>query len=357
MRVRALLTVAVLASSALLMPLSAEGTSRVRVTNSQGTSSVDPTYATTIRVSGSGFQSIKGGHGGIYVFFGTVNGRWRPSQGGQTGRNMYYVPDSESKGNQGFQRFVAFPGSDTAGSANGGTIKADGTWSTSMVVPGATFNAVDRSGKAKKIDCRTTACGIITIGAHGVKNARNETFTPVPFADLTKGSASSASGTAATAAPGTAAGSTPTPSTKKTAKAAAAKLTVDRSTAKAGRVLSFDAIGLTPGDQVVASFDDGVAAVGPLNVGPNGQVAGVVQLPTTTGAGTHTLRLVGGSSAATTNFAVSAATAPVADEASSGTPWLPIGFAAAGVVLLLAALALSVVRIRSVRRKVIGHAV
>ena len=83
---------------------------------------VDPTYATTLRVSGSGFQSVKGGHGGIYVFFGTVTAGWQPSRGGATGKDYFYVPDSEAKNNQGFQKYVAFPGSDTASSANGGTM-------------------------------------------------------------------------------------------------------------------------------------------------------------------------------------------------------------------------------------------
>ncbi len=163
----------------------AEAESRVGVANAQGSAVVDPTYATTLTLRGQGFQSIKNGHGGIYVFFGTVSGTWRPSQGGQTGRNLLYVPDSETKDNQGFQKFVAFPGSDTASGANGGTLAADGSWSTRIVVPGAVFKARDRSNRVTTVDCRRTRCGIITIGAHGVKNARNETFTPVSVADLT----------------------------------------------------------------------------------------------------------------------------------------------------------------------------
>ena len=84
------------------------------VANPDGQAKIDPTYATTLTVSGSGFQSVKGGHGGIYVFFGTVKPGWQPSKGGATGEDYFYVPDSEAKDNQGFQRYVAFPGSDTA---------------------------------------------------------------------------------------------------------------------------------------------------------------------------------------------------------------------------------------------------
>ena len=138
-----------LAATALMViglaaPAHADG--RVDVNNQDGDAVVDPTYLTTLNLSGSGFQSIKGGHGGIYVFFGTVQSGWRPSQGGQTGADYFYVPDGESRDNQGYAKFVAYPGSDTAGSANGGTISASGGWSTTIKVPGATFQAFDRDG-------------------------------------------------------------------------------------------------------------------------------------------------------------------------------------------------------------------
>ena len=61
-----------------------------------------------------------------------------------TGVDYFYVPDSETKDNHGFEKFVTFPGGDTASAANGGVLKADGTWSTTMVIPGATFAALDR---------------------------------------------------------------------------------------------------------------------------------------------------------------------------------------------------------------------
>ena len=172
----------------LLIPLvvsaPAEAAARVSVTNSSGAAIADPDYATTLTVSGRGFQSIKGGYGGIYVVFGTVKGTWRPSQGGQTGRDYFYLPDSESKDNQGYQKFVSFPGGDTADAANGGVVHADGTWRTTLKVPGARFQTLDRNGKATTIDCRKMTCGVITIGAHGVTNAKNETFTKVSVESL-----------------------------------------------------------------------------------------------------------------------------------------------------------------------------
>lgn len=351
MRTRALLISAVLVGAGLsAVPTTAHAESRVSVTNDRGTSKADPTYATTVTVRGSGFQSITGGSGGIYVFFGSTQGQWRPSKGGQTGRNYLYVPDSESRNNQGFQKFVAFPGGDTASSANGGTLKADGTWSTTMVIPGATFNAVDRGGKATKVDCLEDTCGFITIGAHGVKNARNETFTPVSFADLYGGRAPAAA--AASAAPTAApTGAAPTA----TAQAPAAPvgrptLDVDRDTAVAGRVLTFNATGLAPGDQVLVSLDDGLAAVGPLSVGPNGQVAGSMPLPADLAAGTHVLKLTGSADSPTVSFPVRAEIDP-ASASTDAVPWLAIVFAGLGGVALVGALVFSAVRLRRIRRR------
>jgi hypothetical protein len=142
----------------------------------------DPEYATDLQLRGAGFQSVKNGFGGVYVFFGWVDSHWRPSQGGESGVDYVYVQDEETKDNHGYQRFINFPGDPTAYAANGGEVHADGTWSTTLVVPGAVFPAQGRDGSVKQIDCRKVQCGIITIGAHGVVNAHNETFTPVSFA-------------------------------------------------------------------------------------------------------------------------------------------------------------------------------
>jgi hypothetical protein len=187
----------------------------VAVVGPDGTARADVAHSTTLTLTGSGFQSIPGGFGGVYVLFGWVNdpagGAWKPSQGGTTGRSYRYVPDVQDRQNAGYERFVSFPGSDTASSANGGLIAADGTWSTSLVVPGPTFQAVDADGAVVTTDCRLVQCGVITIGAHGVVNPSNETFTPVAFVDLSAassdGTAGSSGGSGAEAAAGSATGS------------------------------------------------------------------------------------------------------------------------------------------------------
>ncbi|MEU1623669.1 hypothetical protein ABZ479_41115 [Streptomyces sp. NPDC005722] len=157
----------------------ATATAAARVTVSPATA--DPDYASRLRLHGAGFQSVKNGFGGVYVLFGTVSGNWRPSRGGTSGEDYVYVQDSETKDNHGYQRFVAFPGDPTAYAANGGTVKADGTWDATLVVPGAVFPAKGRDGTIRQVDCRKVQCGVITIGAHGVASPANETFTPVRF--------------------------------------------------------------------------------------------------------------------------------------------------------------------------------
>lgn len=157
-----------------------------------------------VTVSGTGFQSVQGGAGGIYVVFGWVDdaegGTWRPSEGGATGVDYLYAPDTEDAQNAGLQRFVAFPGAGTAIAANGGEIAADGTWTTPLTVPSAQFEAVDRAGAAVPVDCTQVQCGIITFGAHGIKNATNETFTPVTFGDPAADAAAEAAAEEAAAA-------------------------------------------------------------------------------------------------------------------------------------------------------------
>ncbi|MGO2750150.1 MAG: hypothetical protein ACTIA6_08885 [Pseudoclavibacter sp.] len=152
-----------------------------------------------IQVSGSGFQSVQGGFGGIYVLFGWVDdasgGSWKPSSGGVTGEDYRYVYDDETNP-VGYQLFVAFPGGSTSYAANGGEVAADGTWSGTLRIPGAVFQTYDRNQNATSVDCSTVQCGIITIGAHGVKNTNNESFTPLTFAG---GAAAAAPQAAATA--------------------------------------------------------------------------------------------------------------------------------------------------------------
>ena len=333
---------------------------RVTVENVNGDAVVDPTFATTITLEGRGFQSIKGGHGGIYVLFGVVKGSWKPSAGGGSGRDYLTVPDAQATSNAGYARFVAFPESDTAGSANGGTIAADGSWSARLTVPGGTFSTVDADQKVVKVDCRTSTCGVITIGAHGVSNANNETFTPVRVARIAGAGSRSATsnGTSGAVAPGTSPGATSGTATNLGAVAAVPgapaiaaqpKLEVDRASAKPGKVLSFSAVGLQPGIQVSATFDDGAAAVGPMTVGANGQVAGVLTLPTGLATGTYELRIVGGQAQPSVQFAVVAATVegPGADD---GDPW-PVVFVVASAVVLAGAVLFAGLQVRRRRAR------
>ncbi|WP_182525787.1 hypothetical protein [Nocardioides dongkuii] len=338
----------------------AQAASRVTVANPDGDSVVDPTYATTLTVRGSGFQSVRGGHGGIYVFFGAVDGSWRPSQGGASGVDYWYVPDSQERENQGFQKFVSFPGSDTAGSANGGTISASGAWSTSLVVPGATFRAYDQDDGVRTVDCRKLTCGIITVGAHGVDNARNETFTPVRVASLQDGGpppsgaatpatpadpAASATPEAGATAPAAAPGSPDVPAATTpgggaaTGASAPAALEVDRASAAVGNVLAFTATGLPPSRQVTVVLDDGAAGAGPFLVGADGGVAGVLTLPEDTVTGTHELRVHGVADPPSVRFAVTGADVAPAAAAQSEQDRAGLLFAGVSALVLLAALA------------------
>lgn len=85
--IRRLSTMILAASAALAMTaataLPASAAARVSISSSAGSAAASATGATTLSVSGSGFQSIPRAFGGIYVFFGTVEGgSWRPSQAG-----------------------------------------------------------------------------------------------------------------------------------------------------------------------------------------------------------------------------------------------------------------------------------
>lgn len=349
-------TVALAAPALALTAAPAHAAPQVTVTSSAGTPTAAVDGPTTLTVKGRGFQSIKGGAGGIYVAFGWVSdprgGSWKPSRGGATGDDYRYVPDSESADNEGHQRYLAFPGSDTASSANG-TLRASGSFTTTVSLPGARFSSVDRAGRTVMVDCTTVTCGVITIGAHGIKNPRNETFTPVRFAASTRGDAalSAPRGTTPTAAPAPAAATTPAAPARRGTPSVA----VDRATAVVGRVLTFTGTSFQPGEQVVATLDDGVAAVGPLAAGQSGEVAGVLQLPASIQPGTHVLRLTGAASGAAPEIAfpvaagtpVVDATAPVADEDPTAAAWI---FLAAAAVLLLVAVVAAVLRVRRARR-------
>jgi len=309
----------------------AEAAARVSATNERGTTMADTSYRTKLTIRGTGFQSIQGGFGGVYVAFGWVRdpggGGWKPSRGGITGRDYRYVPDSESSNNQGFLRFVAFPGSSTAGEAQA-VMSASGQFTVDLTVPGPVFNSTDRSGNVVTVDCRKVVCGVITIGAHGVKNARNETFTRVPFGtvfdDQPTSSESAAATPSATPSAGDATESAGPAAPSTTAAAAPSgkpRVHTDRGTAQAGRPLPFTGRGFLPGEQVLAILDDGVVALGPMQAGESGEIAGVLALPADLEPGTHELRLQGAASGvkATQRFPVRAAAAQVAAPASSDT--------------------------------------
>jgi len=384
MRRLAALLGAALVAAVVLPATPASAAARVTVTSMLGTAVADATYSTTVTVRGSGFQSVKGGFGGIYVFFGWVDdpsgGTWRPSRGGVTGDDYLYVPDSESKDNQGFQKFVAFPGSSTESSANGGEISASGSWRTTLVIPGPTFQAADRSGKVRTVDCREVTCGVLTIGAHGVTNKNNETFTKVRFTSA-KGATSGSKDAPAKAAPsaagtsGAGAGSNDGPSEGPSAAASAgaqpspssstsaapdvpATLGVSQDQVVVGRVLSFTGQGFQPGEQVVGTLGAGLAAVGPLTAGAQGEVAGVVQLPADLRPGTQAFTLDGAASGRTAAVEFTAIADPVtaaaaanasAQPVSSSSPWaVVVGVAA---LLLLAFVVASFASARRRRRR------
>lgn len=328
-----------LVAAALIGPAAAPAAAaaRVVVTNEYGKAEADRTYATELTLRGSGFQSIDHGYGGIYVVFGWVDdptgGSWRPSRGGTTGEDYRYVPDSETKDNQGFIKFVAFPGSATESAANGGLVAADGTWSTTITVPGPRFQSEDRSGNVTEVDCLAVTCGVITVGAHGQVNANNETFTPIAFTDL-----------AASAGAPVAADPEPEATPAAVVAAGEARIGLDQQTVVVGRVLGFTGQGFAPGEQVVGSLVGGQAAVGPLTAGTHGEVAGVLQLPSDLRPGTQAFQLTGAASGAVARVEFTALADPVAAAAAANAPEAgsvlasPFVIAAAVLVLLLVAL-------------------
>lgn len=360
-RAAAVVLAAVLALVALVAVAPAASAAS-SVTVSGGTVSADG--PTTVRVSGTGFQSIQGAFGGIYVVFGWVSdpggGGWKPSAGGRTGSDYRYAPDSESTENQGFQRFVAFPGSDTAGAANGGLIAADGTWSTDLVIPGSRFLSQDRDGAQTEVDCTQVQCGVLTIGAHGVVNPSNETFTPITFG---------AAPAAGAGAPAAAAGVTDAAAgTEAAVERAPASLGVDRATAVQGRAMTFAAQGFEPGEQVVGTLDSGVVSVGPLTAGAHGEIAGVLQLPSDLRLGTHVLKLTGAQSGLAPEVEVTvtrdpaeATAADLVAAAGTGTddgvllgltwPELAVAIAAALLVVVVAVSAVTGARRRRAARR------
>lgn len=375
-----------------LTPPPADSAARLNVTSAAGTNKASASGPTTVTVSGSGFQSINKGFGGLYVVFGSVaNTVWQPSKGGKADKDFYYVADSQAKDNKGYQRFVAFPGSNTADSANGGVVKADGTFRLSMVIPGPTFTAATSSGGTTTVDCREVQCGIITFGAHGVANGRNEAFQPISFgaaaASSTGGASkenstgnsgtqnstatqqpgsgtgnpedSTAGGTGAdgsgTAVPGAEASSAPANGAPREAVAAGEPmLGLEQQTVIAGRSLGFTGRGFAAGEQVVATLSSGLTAAGPITAGQFGEIAGAVQVPADLAAGTHKLKLTGAGSGSSVEAEFSVmADAALLPAADAGTPdgmrWAMIAVIAAAALLfflVLSSLVTALVRKR-----------
>lgn len=332
-----------------VVPDSADAAARVSVSNEFGNAAADIEHGTTLNLRGSGFLANQGGFGGIYVFFGI-------RQGGE----YLYIPDAESKNNAGFQRFLSHPGNTQTGSAAHGTINADGTWQTTLNVPGATFQTTNRSGQVVNVDCRTQTCGVITIGAHGVNEPRNETFTPVNFSDIygDSGPSSSGSGGDGPASSDDASpensDETATEEEEDEEESERQGIVIDLDTAVAGRVLSFTSDTFDAGEQVIATLDDGISAAGPFMVGQDGLMAGLLDLPVDLSAGTHTLRLTGASTQREleTTFPVKASddAVPVAAETGSTPEWLPYLFLSLTAGVFLLTLVFAIVRIRRSRR-------
>lgn len=328
-----------LAASAVLCAL-LPGTAHAAAQVSLSVSTADPDYATRVTLRGTGFQAVNKAHGGVYITFGWVaDGAWQPSKGGSAGATYRYVQDTEDKNNKGYQRYVAFPGSDTAASANGGVMSADGSWSTDMVIPGARFRAVDRSGNTSEVDCTKVRCGFITMGAHGVVNANNETFTPVRFA--APGGTAGQPGTQAQAPAPVQQQGTPQQAGQPAARAA----TVSSATGvvEAGKEVAVTGTGFAADEQLTVTLGPSKLFLAPAKSDAAGAVTHSAAIPADVPAGAYTLEFTGATSGAvgsvpltvTAAAGAQAAPEPVAAESSTSDSvpwwWLAIG----GAFLLL----------------------
>jgi hypothetical protein len=324
----------------------AAAAARITVVNDRGTAMADSSYRTQLTISGAGFQSIRGGFGGVYLAFGWVKGpgSWQPSRGGITGEDYRYIPDSESASNQGYLRFVAFPGSSTAKEAHA-TMSPSGGFRVELTVPGPRFQSVDRDGTVHEVDCTKVTCGVITFGAHGVKNARNETFTPVPFGNVYDAAPDQQAETGSSPEDAEAAPEVDTPGTPTRRKGSATaapvgtpRVATDRTTAQAGHTLAFTGGGFSPGEQVIGVLDDGIAGIGPMIAGASGEVAGLLQLPADIAPGTHELRLTGAASGSRAIERFPVRSAEVATSTVDTTETGDDGLAASRIFLLVAVL-------------------
>ena len=80
----------------LLLPVfataPAQAAARVSINNGSGSAQIDGQYSTKLTISGTGFNVVPNQNSGVYVWFGTVSGNWRPSKGGLSGKGA--APDT-----------------------------------------------------------------------------------------------------------------------------------------------------------------------------------------------------------------------------------------------------------------------
>ncbi|MHA7133438.1 HtaA domain-containing protein [Oerskovia turbata] len=137
-----------------------------------------PVDGASLTVTGRGFTKNTN-EAGVYVLFGYMV--TAPSAGATAGSGYDFSPGGGASGQDG-QMFVAWPGNSETGAAATAvfTSTTGGEFSASGLFAKGRFTG--QSGAA--VDCLdgSVVCGVLTIGAHGGRDAALETFTPVYFA-------------------------------------------------------------------------------------------------------------------------------------------------------------------------------
>ena len=234
---------------------------------------VDPTYATTIQVSGSGFQSVKGGHGGIYVFFGTVSAAGGRAPAARPARTTSTCPTARPRTTRASRSTSRSRAPTPRARPNGGTMTSSGSWSTALVVPGADVQGL-RPGRQRPH--RRLPAGHLRRD-HGRCPRRDQREQRDVHPDQGRRAQATAQPTetpttSATADPTTAPSPSPSPARVGRRRRRPARLP-SRST---GPRRSPATCSPSPrpaclaGVQVSAVFDDGAAGAGPFLVGTDG---------------------------------------------------------------------------------------
>lgn len=162
------------ASLTVQLPDGGEDGSITGLPNSTGarttvTPGVELPASGTVKVSGQGF--VKGeNEAGAYILFGYVTKF--PSASGSLGVGYDYLPGETN------QRFVAWPDSETAGASHA-QFDGDGGFTVDGLVAASSFTGA--SGATVNCLDNSVQCGVLTVGAHGGRDANLETFTPVYF--------------------------------------------------------------------------------------------------------------------------------------------------------------------------------